>query len=68
MENFSTLQQIFIWAIPVLFAITLHEVGHGYIAKLLGDPTAAERGRLSLNPLKHVDPMGTVVMPLVAFF
>ncbi|MEM7027034.1 MAG: site-2 protease family protein [Pseudomonadota bacterium] len=68
MENFSTVQQILIWTIPVLFAITLHEVGHGYAAKVLGDPTAANMGRLSLNPLKHVDPMGTVVVPLLAFF
>jgi Zn-dependent protease len=53
-----------ILAIPVVFAITLHEVAHGWAAKALGDPTADRLGRLSLNPLKHVDPMGTVLVPL----
>ncbi len=52
----------------MLFAITLHEVGHGWAAKQLGDPTAEQMGRLTLNPFKHIDPMGTVVVPLVAFF
>jgi len=60
--------QIIIWAIPVLFAVTLHEVGHGWAAKLLGDTTAEDMGRLSLNPLKHIDPMGTIVVPLATFF
>ncbi len=50
--------------IPGLFAITLHEVSHGWAAKRLGDPTAFMLGRLSLNPLKHVDPLGTVVVPI----
>jgi Zn-dependent protease len=52
-------------AIPVLFAITLHEVAHGWIARLLGDPTAQHAGRLTLNPVKHIDPIGTVVLPIV---
>ena len=52
----------------MLFAITLHEVGHGYAAKLLGDPTAQQMGRLTVNPFKHIDPMGTVVVPLISFF
>lgn len=56
--------QISIWALPVLFAITLHEVAHGYVAKLFGDPTAQMLGRLTLNPLKHIDPVGTVLVPL----
>ena len=60
--------QIFIWAIPVLFAVTLHEVGHGWAAYKLGDSTAKDKGRLSLNPLKHIDPMGTIVVPLIMFF
>jgi Zn-dependent protease len=51
-------------AIPGIFAITLHEVAHGWAAKKLGDPTAFMLGRLTLNPLKHVDPIGTVVLPL----
>jgi Zn-dependent protease len=51
-------------AIPGIFAITMHEVAHGWAAKKLGDPTAFMLGRLSLNPLKHVDPIGTVVLPL----
>ena len=49
--------------VPMVFAIVLHEIAHGWAARALGDPTAYERGRLSLNPLKHVDPMGTLVLP-----
>jgi Zn-dependent protease len=51
-------------AIPAVFAITLHEVAHGWAAKHLGDPTASKLGRLSLNPIRHVDPIGTIVVPL----
>jgi Zn-dependent protease len=68
MSELPILYQIFIWAIPVLFAVTLHEVGHGWAAKQLGDTTAEDMGRLSLNPLKHIDPMGTVIVPLLTFF
>ena len=57
-----------IWAIPVLFAITLHEVAHGWAARALGDNTAAALGRLSLNPIRHVDPVGTIVVPAVLLF
>ncbi|MGE3693383.1 MAG: site-2 protease family protein [Novosphingobium sp.] len=49
--------------VPLVFAIVFHEVAHGYVAKLLGDPTASDRKRLSLNPLRHVDPIGTVILP-----
>ena len=56
-------QKLAIWALPVLLAITLHEVAHGYVARELGDPTAASLGRLTLNPIKHVDPVGTVLVP-----
>lgn len=56
---------IAVWALPVLFAITLHEAAHGWVAYRLGDPTAKKRGRISINPLKHVDPMGTVVVPIL---
>jgi len=57
------LYKISIWAIPVLFAITLHEVGHGWMARYFGDRTAEMLGRLSLNPLRHIDPIGTVLVP-----
>jgi Zn-dependent protease len=57
------LSKISIWAIPVLFAITLHEVAHGWMAKYFGDRTAEMLGRLSLNPLRHIDPVGTVLVP-----
>lgn len=56
-------QKIAIWAIPVLFAVTVHEVAHGLVARQLGDDTASRAGRLSLNPLRHVDPVGTVLVP-----
>lgn len=52
------------WAIPVLFAITVHEVAHGWVANKLGDSTARMLGRLTLNPIKHVDPIGTVAVPV----
>lgn len=55
--------QIAALIVPLVFAIVFHEVAHGYVAKLLGDTTAEERNRLSLNPLRHVDPVGTVILP-----
>jgi Zn-dependent protease len=58
-------QTLAVWALPVLFAITLHEVAHGWAARALGDNTAAALGRLSLNPIKHVDPVGTIAVPLL---
>ncbi|MDF7777602.1 site-2 protease family protein [Sphingomonas sp. AOB5] len=54
-----------VWVIPLVFAIVFHEISHGWVANLLGDPTAAQLGRLSPNPIRHVDPFGTVVLPLV---
>lgn len=54
-----------VWLIPLVIAIVFHEVAHGLAGRALGDPTAAERKRLSLNPLRHVDPIGTVVLPLI---
>lgn len=63
MSQFTLIQQICIWALPVLFAVTVHEVAHGYVAKLRGDYTAAMLGRLTLNPIKHIDPVGTIVVP-----
>ncbi|HUL82693.1 MAG TPA: site-2 protease family protein [Gammaproteobacteria bacterium] len=65
-QNF--LLQLSVLLIPGIFAITLHEVAHGLAAKRLGDPTAYMLGRLSLNPLKHVDPMGTIIVPLAMYF
>lgn len=59
----SLIQTIAIWALPVLFAITVHEAAHGYMARAFGDTTAAMLGRLTLNPLKHIDPVGTVAVP-----
>ena len=56
-----------VWVLPVLFAITLHEAAHGYAALVLGDDTALKAGRLSLNPLRHVDRFGTVILPLLLF-
>lgn len=53
-----------IWALPVLLAITLHEAAHGYVARHFGDPTAHLAGRISLNPLRHIDPVGTVLVPV----
>lgn len=66
--DLNTVQTFSIWVIPVLFAITVHEVAHGWVAMRLGDPTAKMLGRLTLNPIKHVDPIGTVVVPAFLFF
>lgn len=64
--NFDALiQTIAIAAIPVLFAITLHEAAHGYVARHFGDMTAFQQGRISLNPLRHIDPVGTILLPLM---
>jgi Zn-dependent protease len=65
MDDLTTMQRIAVWALPVLFAITVHEVAHGWVARRLGDPTAMMLGRLTLNPLKHIDPIGTIVVPTV---
>ena len=58
-----SLETIVLWVVPVVFAITLHEAAHGYVAKLFGDRTAEMLGRISLNPLKHIDPVGTLLVP-----
>lgn len=65
MQELNVIQQVAVWALPVLFAITVHEVAHGWVARKLGDPTAMMLGRLTLNPLKHIDPIGTIVVPLI---
>ncbi len=63
MDLSAFIYKISFWAIPVLFAITLHEVAHGWMARYFGDRTAEMLGRLSLNPLRHIDPIGTVLVP-----
>jgi Zn-dependent protease len=62
------LEQISVFALPAIFAITLHEAAHGFVANKLGDDTALRAGRVTFNPLKHIDPFGTVLMPLLLFF
>lgn len=58
------IQTIVLFALPVIFAITLHEAAHGYVARVFGDPTATLAGRVTLNPTKHIDPVGTIAVPL----
>src|SRR3569832_186547 len=67
MQELNVVQQLAVWALPVLFAITVHEVAHGWVARHLGDPTAMMLGRLTLNPLKHIDLVGTVLVPSALF-
>ena len=59
----SLISSLAIWALPVLLAITLHEAAHGYVARHFGDPTADQAGRITLNPLRHIDPVGTLLVP-----
>jgi Zn-dependent protease len=68
LAELPTVQKIAVFTIPVIFAITLHEVAHGWVANHLGDNTAKQEGRLTLNPLSHIDPIGTVLVPGIMFF
>lgn len=68
MPELTLLQKIVVWAVPVIFAITVHEVAHGWVANYLGDSTAKSRGRLTLNPIKHIDPVGTVILPAILLY
>jgi Zn-dependent protease len=68
MDFAQIIQTIAIYALPVLFAITVHEAAHGYAARHYGDNTAHMLGRITLNPLKHIDPVGTIAMPLLLYF
>ena len=68
MEIQSLVQTVLIYALPVIFAITVHEAAHGYAARYFGDDTAYDMGRMTLNPLRHIDPVGTILMPLVLYF
>src|SRR5262250_775728 len=66
--SLQMLQKIVLLALPILIAVVLHELAHGYVAYRLGDPTAAHAGRLTLNPIAHVDPFGTVILPAILLF
>ena len=68
MDIAQLIQTVAIYALPVLFAITVHEAVHGYVARHYGDNTAYALGRVTLNPLKHIDPVGTILMPLLLYF
>ena len=63
--DLTLIQKISVSVIPILFAVVLHEVSHGWVARYCGDNTAWQQGRLSLNPLKHIDPVGTILVPLL---
>lgn len=67
-SQFSTLETIAVAIIPLVYAVVLHEIAHGWVAWRLGDDTAYRMGRLTLNPIKHIDPIGTIVVPLVLLF
>jgi Zn-dependent protease len=64
----NLIQTVLIYALPVLFAITVHEAAHGYAARHFGDNTAYMLGRITLNPIKHIDPIGTILMPIMLYF
>ena len=68
MEIQELIQTVLIYALPVLFAITVHEAAHGYAARHFGDNTAYMLGRITLNPIKHIDPVGTILMPIMLYF
>ena len=68
MDIANLIQTVAIYALPVLFAITVHEAAHGYAARHYGDNTAYMLGRITLNPMKHIDPVGTILMPLMLYF
>ena len=68
MDIANLIQTITLYALPVLFAITIHEAAHGYAARHFGDNTAFLQGRITLNPLKHIDPVGTILMPMMLYF
>ncbi len=68
MDINNLIQTVLIYALPVLFAITIHEAAHGYVARSLGDDTAYMLGRVTLNPIKHIDPIGTILMPMLLYF
>lgn len=68
MDFSNLIQTVLIYALPVIFAITVHEAAHGYAARYFGDDTAYMMGRVTLNPIRHIDPIGTILMPLMLYF
>lgn len=68
MPELNLLSTLFVFVIPILFAITVHEVAHGWVASQFGDQTAKSMGRLTLNPIKHIDPVGTILVPAIMYF
>lgn len=68
MDFDNLIKTVLVYALPVLFAITVHEAAHGYVARWFGDNTAYMAGRMTLNPVKHIDPVGTILMPLMLYF
>ena len=70
MDAFDRASDLWIWVVrlpPLILAITVHEVAHGWVAQKFGDPTAADAGRLTLNPIKHIDPIGTIIVPIALY-
>jgi Zn-dependent protease len=68
MMELNFIQKLSIYALPVIFAITVHEAAHGYVARFFGDMTANNAGRISLNPIRHIDPFGTILLPMLTLF
>jgi len=68
MPELDPISTLFVFVIPIIFAVTFHEVAHGWVASQFGDQTAKSLGRLTLNPIKHIDPVGTIVVPAVMFY
>lgn len=65
MEELNLVQRVAVWALPLIFAVTVHEAAHGWVANRLGDPTAREMGRITFNPLPHIDLVGTILVPIL---
>jgi Zn-dependent protease len=68
MPELNLISTLIVFVIPVIFAVTVHEVAHGWVASQFGDQTAKSMGRLTLNPIKHIDPVGTIVVPAIMYF
>jgi len=65
MDELTLVQRVAVWALPLIFAVTVHEAAHGWMADRLGDPTARQLGRITFNPIPHIDPVGTILVPLL---
>jgi Zn-dependent protease len=65
MDELTLAQRIAVWALPLIFAVTVHEAAHGWVADRLGDPTARQLGRITFNPIPHIDPVGTILVPIL---